>query len=81
MPALPHKYDHRIKSAGVFLRGLNPASQYFSHAPGLGDAATGKMRLTRVEYFADRTYSVVAEMLWKDVEKFSRGGLVVGMYF
>ena len=66
---------------GLVLRGLYPASQYFSHAPGLGDATASKMRVARVEDFANGTNSVVLEVPGKCSKKFSGAGLVVGMHF
>src|SRR5438105_15187583 len=34
------------------LRGLNPTSQYFSHAQSLCDATTSEMRITPIKHFA-----------------------------
>ena len=65
----------------TFLRGLNPTSQYFSHAPSLCDATTGEMRITRIKHFANGADSVVVEVLRKGSEKFPGAGLVFGMYF
>src|SRR5438309_7650199 len=70
-----------IKGEGLFLSSLNPASQYFSHAPSLCDATTGKMWIASVKHFADATNSVVVEMLRKSFEKFSSAGLVRRMHF
>ena len=61
-----------------FGRGLNPTAQDFSHAPGLCNAAAGKMRVARVKYFADGADAIVLEMLWKGSEKFLRAGLRLG---
>src|SRR6266850_5940975 len=65
----------------VVLSSLNPATQYFSHAPGLCDATAGKMWIASVKHFADGTNSVVVEVLRKSSEKFPSAGLVLGMHF
>src|SRR6185369_5801406 len=70
-----------IKGEGLVLSSLNPASQYFSHAPGLCDATAGKMWVASVKHFANATNSVVVEMLGKGFEKFPSAGLVLGMHF
>src|SRR4029453_2194248 len=64
-----------------FLRCLDPTSQYFRNAPGLGDAAAGEMRFACVEHFTDGADAVVAEMLREGLQKFSGVGLAVGVYF
>src|SRR6267378_8118476 len=65
----------------VVLSGLNPAAQYFSHAPGLCDATARKMWIACVKHFANATNSVVVEMLRKGSEKFSSAGFILGMHF
>jgi hypothetical protein len=64
-----------------FLRCLDPASQYFGNAPGLGDTTTREMRLAGIENFTDGADAVIAEMLREGVEELSCAGLVAGMDF
>ncbi len=54
-------------------RRLHPAAQHFRHAPGLGDAAAGGVRLARVEHFANRSDSIFVQMFRKTLEEFARG--------
>ena len=64
-----------------FLRCLDPASQHFGNAPGLGDAAACKVRFAGVEDLTDCADAIVAEVLRKSLEESSGAGLVVRMYF
>ena len=66
-------------ATGSLLRGLRPGAQDFCHAPSLGDATPGQVRLARVKNFADRADTVVAQMDRESFEKFARGGSIMRM--
>ena len=58
---------------------LDPTAQNFRYAPCLSDAASGHVRLSGIENFADRADAVVAEVDREHFEKFSRTLFVVRM--
>src|ERR1700731_605185 len=65
-PALPRHFKSRVRKVSApYLRRLHPAAQHFGHTPGLGDAAPGGVRLTRVENFADRADPVFVHAFGK----------------
>src|SRR5205807_6564404 len=63
----------------LFAFRFYPATQYFRHAPGLGDAAAGVVRFTGIKYLTDRADAVVAEMMCKHLQEVAGSALVAGM--
>ena len=69
----------RLRHGGVVGRRLHPAAQHLRHAPGLRDAAAGRVRSFGVEDLADRAEPESLERRDAAVEKAPRAGAIVGM--
>src|SRR3954466_13088835 len=77
---------HRIMSTIMIRsrnssRRLQPAAQHLGHAPGLRDATARRVRLARVEHFADRADPVLVHAFGKPLEEFARVGVLAWMDF
>src|ERR1051325_6507899 len=63
------------------LHCFQPAPEHLRPAPGLRDAAARRVRLPRVEHFADRANAVVVHAFWGTFEELPRRGVFSRMHF